>query len=500
MPTHFAVRACQAGLTREQLVDHFRVHGPDDGSFHTEVASVAEEIVSIEEDAAHASIENLNRIFDEIQDQVDEDLHSLLHASFKTIPAFLGEGVPQSTIASMPSLCARTCCPVDFCVVPPFLSRASCEKVSFQIVDAEPQCSFTDEFLQAVRARNQALEAQDEEDGVIIDPSSLSAQPTFIQHLHAIFEATRPAGPEVGRKIESWYTDHLRRQRCHNARTTILGPDFRTWEQQLRLEWIDQVDPYHDLEFALVHPMPEDAEEGVHAQLLLIQNPDARRRSIVLTIYDSDYDQGLPHSHAVVTTDSVSLQSILIIAEFQEFCPPELPWSECRLFLGDIEVLPHRFIATQHGFAFRLYVKRPQEFDVEALRFAEDDEVRQALAQAFANASHFLPQLASSYQLMHYGARNGTIVLPLRLMQLMSLKRKQIFRELMSSLGISMVNMNHKANFPGPSDCRQIKLTGNELSSLRLGLTTLIVDSHSTFTMLTPNQLRPWARRTQGTF
>ena len=206
------------------------------------------------------------------------------------------------------------------------------------------------------------------------------------------------------------------------------------------------------------------------------------------------------HSHAVVTTDSVSLQSILIIAEFQEFCPPELPWNECRLFLGDIEVLPHRFIATQHGFAFRLYVKRPQEFDVEALRFAEDDEVRQALAQAFANASHFLPQLASSYQLMHYGARNGTIVLPLRLMQLMSLKRKQIFRELMSSLGISMVNMNHKANFPGPSDCRQIKLTGNELSSLRLGLTTLIVDSHSTFTMLTPNQLRPWARRTQGTF
>ena len=96
----------------------------------------------------------------------------------------------------------------------------------------------------------------------------------------------------------------------------------------------------------LVHPMPEDAEEGVYAQLLLIQNPDARQHSIVLTIYDNDYDydQGLPHSLALVTTDSVGLQSVLLITEFQEFCPSELPWSECRLFFRDIEVLPHRSI------------------------------------------------------------------------------------------------------------------------------------------------------------
>ena len=282
----------------------------------------------------------------------------MLHTSFRTIPSFLQDAAPANILAQSP---------------------ASNDSGSRLLTDDEPQCSFTDEFLLAVHARLQALEMMDDTDGPFPDPTSISAQPTFVQQLHAMFETARPIEQGTGHKIESWYTDHLRRQRCHNARVTTLGPDFRTWEQQRRFEWIDQVDPYHELDFVLVHPMPEDAEECIYAQLLLIQNPDARQRSIVLTVFDSDYDQGLPHSHAVVTTDSISLQSVLLISEFQEFCPPELPWSECRLFFEDMEVLPHQFIAAQHGVVFRLYVKRPQEFHVDALRSADDDAVRKAL-------------------------------------------------------------------------------------------------------------------------
>lgn len=402
VPTHFAVRACQAGLTRSQLIDHFQIHGPDAGSFHSEVSAEQRDFFNLidvddatDEAEVQASVENLNRMFDEVQDQVEADLSSLLHTSFKVIPSFLGEA-PLQTAAQEPRHSLQTCCPEDFCVTPAFLLCAKADDSPVDIGSAEPQCSFTDEFLQEVRARSQALEFQDLEMAEAADPLALSSQPVFVQHLHALFLATMPARPDSGYKIESWYTDHLRKQRCHNARTTFLGPDFHTWEQQLRLEWIDEVDPYHELDFVLVHPLPEDAEEGALAQLLLIQNPDARQSSIVLTIYDNDHDQGRPHSHAVVTTDRVSLQSILLVAEFQEFCPPEIPWSDCRLFFGDIEILPHRFLTTRHGFALRLHIHRPQEFDVEALRFAEDAEIRQALASAFADASHFLPQLASS--------------------------------------------------------------------------------------------------------
>ena len=68
VPTHFAVRACQAGLTHDQLVNHFHVHGPDADSFHTDVASAAEEVASFENEEALASIENLNRMFDAVQE------------------------------------------------------------------------------------------------------------------------------------------------------------------------------------------------------------------------------------------------------------------------------------------------------------------------------------------------------------------------------------------------------------------------------------------------
>lgn len=403
VPTHFAVRACQAGFSREQLVDHFRIHGPDEGSLHSEHSiepnyflHLIDDEDTIDEGDVQASIANLNRMFDEVQGQVENDLNSLLQASFTAIPAFLNDGLPPTLVAPWSRQSDSDCCPAVFQAIPSFLAPAPFQSTVASTIADVPQCSFTDEFLQAIRARSQAIEAQDEEDMTATDPSALSAQPLFVQHLHAFFEASRPAGRDVGCKVESWYTDHMRRQSCHNARTTFLGPDFHTWEQQLRLEWIDQVDPYHELEFVLVHPMPEDAEEGIYAQLLLIQNPDARQRSIVLTIYDNAYDRGLPHSLALVTVESVNLQSILLITEFQEFCPPELPWSECRLFFGDIEVMPHRSIVAQHGYAFRLHVTRPQEFDVDALRFAADDDIRQTLAQAFADASFFLPQAASS--------------------------------------------------------------------------------------------------------
>ena len=35
IPTHFAVRACQAGFDRDQLISHFQQYGADDESLYT---------------------------------------------------------------------------------------------------------------------------------------------------------------------------------------------------------------------------------------------------------------------------------------------------------------------------------------------------------------------------------------------------------------------------------------------------------------------------------
>ena len=39
IPAHFAVRACQAGLSQDELVQHYDTHGPDADSFHTAITN-----------------------------------------------------------------------------------------------------------------------------------------------------------------------------------------------------------------------------------------------------------------------------------------------------------------------------------------------------------------------------------------------------------------------------------------------------------------------------
>eukprot|EP00435_Cladocopium_sp_Y103_P053966 s155_g17.t1 len=101
LPTHFAVRACQAGMSRPQLIDHFLQFGNDDESLHTAASNAQDANIIVNDN--------------------DEDTQNLLQTSFITIPPFLKDPTAGSVFEG-----------------------------------ASPQCSFTDEFIEAVRAANQA--------------------------------------------------------------------------------------------------------------------------------------------------------------------------------------------------------------------------------------------------------------------------------------------------------------------------------------------------------
>ena len=107
------------------------IHGHDEGSLHSEHSieqnnflHLIDDEAIVDDGDAQASIANLNRMFDEVQDQVEEDSHSLLHTSFKAIPAFLGSGPSLSLIDSMPWCSAGNCCLSDFHAIPSFLAKA----------------------------------------------------------------------------------------------------------------------------------------------------------------------------------------------------------------------------------------------------------------------------------------------------------------------------------------------------------------------------------------
>ncbi|CAL1150067.1 unnamed protein product, partial [Cladocopium goreaui] len=341
IPTHFAVRACQAGFDRDQLISHFQQYGADDESLYTMITN----------EQNTPEVEGQTNTTHEEHDQL-----SNLQTAFRQLPACL--------ISS---------------------------KLPGQDQQGNVSCSLTEEFLQAIRARSQLTEELPQ--GPLPFPD-LSTAPAFVRQLHeAHYQATAGVPPTADQqelRVETWFTDHARLQRCHIPRLVQLGPDFRTWEQQIRLEWIDHIDLRSEVEFYVVHPIPEDKDPTAVAQLILVQHADMRQSSIVLSIYDRAYDGGRPHSHAVVTADRVSLQSLISIAEFSEHCPPEAPLNDCHLRFGEIVVQPYQRVAVRHGFALQLHINRPREFDVTEMAAMNEDELRDALAQAFSDASHYM--------------------------------------------------------------------------------------------------------------
>ena len=341
IPTHFAVRACQAGFDRDQLISHFQQYGADDESLYTMITN----------EQNTPEVEGQTNTTHEEHDQL-----SYLQTAFRQLPACLISSKPPG-----------------------------------QDQQGNVSCSLTEEFLQAIRARSQLTEELPQGPPPFPD---LSTAPAFVRQLHeAHYQATAGAPPTADQqelRVETWFTDHARLQRCHIPRLVRLGPDFRTWEQQIRLEWIDHIDLRSEVEFYVVHPIPEDKDPTAVAQLILVQHADMRQSSIVLSIYDRAYDGGRPHSHAVVTADRVSLQSIISIAEFSEHCPPEAPLNDCHLRFGEIVVQPYQRVAVRHGFALQLHINRPREFDVTEMAAMNEDELRDALAQAFSDASHYM--------------------------------------------------------------------------------------------------------------
>ena len=241
-------------------------------------------------------------------------------------------------------------------------------------------CSFTDEFLQAMRLVSQAQEPVPE---FPVDPApDLRTMPLVIQDLFAHWSQQATLGPgqiEMLARVETWYSDHWRFQRCYNSRVVVLAADFHRWEQQLVDEWRDLVIPTIPVGFHLVHPMPEDAASNVIAQIILVQQPDPRQRSVLLSIYDNAFDEGRPHTHAVLTTDRVRRDSILLAAQVHEECAPQIPGMFCSVWFGTRELHADDSFPTRHGFMFKLLIHRGVEPGLSELRLLDDDQLRSRL-------------------------------------------------------------------------------------------------------------------------
>ena len=101
-----------------------------------------------------------------------------------------------------------------------------------QIFDGMPRqtitCSFTDEFLEAVAAHEDATRMDPPADA-LPDPRTIEAQPAFVQFMWQKAVDIRyisDGSNDPSWRVESWFLNHDTFTRCHNSRITLLPDDF----------------------------------------------------------------------------------------------------------------------------------------------------------------------------------------------------------------------------------------------------------------------------------
>ena len=242
--------------------------------------------------------------------------------------------------------------------------------------------SFTDEFLAAVAAQEEA-QRMDPPTHPLPDPRSIIAQPEFIQSLWDRFLSVQDVSTgnaNVGCRIESWFLDHDAVLRCHTPRITLLPDDFLSWRQLLLNTWQDKLDGSDDIHIVVVDPLPEDAAVGILAQLIVTQRAVPVKRSSVLSVYDSDPDaERSPFTFALVVPQQLTLSRLIDLLHLRADChPPDLR-NHCSLWFGRMPISESSVINVHMGHAFRLLVARGVRFEISQLLDMSHSRLREVL-------------------------------------------------------------------------------------------------------------------------
>lgn len=249
------------------------------------------------------------------------------------------------------------------------------------VCDESPEDSFTDEFLEAIDAAQNAADAE----ALPLDPRSIDAQPAAFQTLWEGFlqiEVSEGSQSQPGR-VESWYLHHASFTRCHASRVTLLSNDFLQWRDQLAATWSDKVHDQRDLTFDIVHPEPEDRTSGVLAQVIITEHRSPELRSTVLSVYDSDLEaERNPYTFAVVLPGRINLDRLLSILHLSSDCPPQQMHNVCSLWFGRIPIGMQHEVNLFMGTALRLVLSRGIRLEVPHLLTLEHGQLRSILQRS----------------------------------------------------------------------------------------------------------------------
>ena len=265
--------------------------------------------------------------------------------------------------------------------------RSESKAIEVSAHDSAPQCSFTDEFLEAISAAEEAARMEPQ-DMPAHDEAVLFNLPEAFRVLLDSFaeeEISSPAHLPRTRRVESWFLDHVSFDRCHASRISLLSDDVRTWKLTLTETWRDKIIDNADINFHLVNPETEDAAAGIIGQLVLSQRAAHDLRSAVLSVYDSDPDmERSPHTFALVLPRQANLERLLVTLHLTLDCPPENRRNHCSWWFGRIPIDEAHVVNVHMGHAFRLVISRGVPIDLTSLLNMDDVTLRDTLQRAIS--------------------------------------------------------------------------------------------------------------------
>ena len=258
----------------------------------------------------------------------------------------------------------------------------------------EPRCSFTDEFLEAISAAEEAMRME--------PPALPSSHDIIMSNLPEAFhilldrfaEEVIPSVPQMPRtrRIESWFLDHVSSFRCHSSRISLLHEDVTTWRHAILETWRDKVSNSEQIEFHVVDPNTEDAATGIIGQILVTQRASPALRSTVMSVYDSDADtERSPYTFAVVLQQRINLERVLDALHLASDCPPLNRQNHCSLWFGRLPIDGALVVSVRMGQSFRLVIGRGIAIDVAQLLQMDDGMLRDTLQRSAATEIFIRP-------------------------------------------------------------------------------------------------------------
>ena len=220
-----------------------------------------------------------------------------------------------------------------------------------------PQDRLCDEYLQ-VPQRVSAHAGFGANGGPLPTPNWPLHWATLQEVWHYFFD-TQDLPADAFIRAEVWFSDHCRRPWSDAGRIVQLGADLGNWIPCFQQAWSDWFRDDLPFDLQVVRPMPISGIDMVQFHVILLQQPEPDKRSVILTVMDSFADPWDPTQICTVLPTVIDHWQLLreAVVDFQ--CPPIVPASRCRTLFGNLDLSAGNLFPVPEGACFTVIVENP---------------------------------------------------------------------------------------------------------------------------------------------